>query len=290
MEASNYFVRYLMAPIILSIGLVGETIGLLILQRKNIKNIGPKSMYRYLFIMDMSYLSLIIVNYLDYGFDYDLTITSKYFCKLYWYLNFVLGPISPYLLIYISIEKLISIKYPTKKYFLRRKETQLIYFIGILAFNFVFYLPIAYVFKIEYQIEDNITIINCNAPDYTFFAIINFMDLVNRLAIPIIIMTVNTYFMVNSIHRLRQRVSDHFNVDNHNNFRQKIFILFSLVFMNISYVIFELPLSIIAFIIILQGDIFYYFLYFGYFGYAYNSIIIIITDPSFRKELLSFIR
>ena len=116
------------------------------------------------------------------------------------------------------------------------------------------------------------------------------MDLVNRLVIPIVIMTVNTYFMVNSIHRLRQRVSDHFNSDNHDNFRQKIYILFSLVFMNISYVIFELPLSIISFIIILQGDIFYYFLYFGYFGYAYNSLIILITDPSFRKELLSFIR
>jgi hypothetical protein len=28
----------------------------------------------------------------------------------------------------------------------------------------------------------------------------------------------------------------------------------------------------------------------GYFGYAYNSLIILMTDPSFRKELLYFIR
>jgi hypothetical protein len=275
MEASHYFVSYLMAPLILSIGLVGNTIGVLILHRKNMKNIGPRNMYRYLFIMDTSYLLLIIVNYLAYGLNYDLTITSKYFCKLYCYLNFVLGPISPYLLIYISIEKLISIKYPSETFFLRKKETQLIYFIGILAFNFVYYLPVVYVFKLDYQNETNLTIIiNCEVTDFNFFTIINFMDIINRLAVPIVVMAVNTYFMVNSIHRLRQRVSDHFNLDNHNNFREKINILFSLIFLNISYIILELPLPIISFVILLEGDLYFSFLYLGYLGYAINIFII----------------
>jgi hypothetical protein len=189
--------------------------------------------------------------------------------------KFCFRPISPYLLIYISIEKLISIKYPSETFFLRKKETQLIYFIGILAFNFVYYLPVAYVFKIDYQNETNLTLItNCKVNDFNFFTIINFMDIVNRLVVPIVIMAVNTYFMVNSIHRLRQRVSDHFNLDNHNNFREKINILFSLIFMNISYIILELPLPIISFVILLEGDLYFSFLYLGYLGYAINIFVI----------------
>jgi len=61
----------------------------------------------------------------------------------------------------------------------------------------------------------------------------------------------------------------------------------SLFFLNIIYIILELPLPIISFIALLQGDLYFYFLFLGYLGYAINSIIIVTTNSLFRKEFFS---
>ena len=148
LENLIYFVQYCMAPIILALGFVGNILGFTVLTRKRIHRIGPRSMYKYLFAADTFYLLLIVVNYLAYAFSYDLTISSKYFCKLYWYFNFVLGPISPLMLCYISVEKLISIKSPSRKFFMRRSDVQGFFVAITVAFNALLYLPVTYDFHI----------------------------------------------------------------------------------------------------------------------------------------------
>ena len=86
---------------------------------------------------------------------------------------------------------------------------------------------------------------------------------------------------------MKQRISESFN--SNNNLKEKINVLFSLLFLNISYIILEMPLSIIDFKLILQGDLFYYFLYLGNFGYAFNFYIIVISNSLFHKEFMSFL-
>jgi len=292
MIAANYFVQHLMAPVILIIGLIGNTFGLTVLVRKNMINVGPRNMYRYLFIMDTLYLVFIIINYLTNGFNYDLTLTSKYFCKLYWYLNFVLGPISPYIMIYLSIEKLLSIKYPSKKYFLRTYHIQLIYFIGILAFNFVYYLPVLFTFQIDIQILDNITVIySCNPFSINFFQIVNIMDFINRVAIPFLIMTINSCLIINSIFRIRQRIAENFLGNKNSNLVKNMNVLFSLFFLSIIYIALELPLSLFGFISNFDQNLYFFlFLYLGYLGYAINFYIIILSNSLFRKEFISLFK
>ena len=82
-------------------------------------------------------------------------------------------------------------------------------------------------------------------------------------------------------------IDPNFNTNNNHNSREKINILFSLFFLNIIYIILELPLPIISFIALLQGDLYFYFLFLGYLGYAINSIIIVTTNSLFRKEFFS---
>ena len=277
-----YFVQYLMAPIILSFGFVGNTLGCIVLSRKTIKKIGPQNMYRYLFVSDTLYLLLIIVNYLGFGFNLDVTISSKYFCKLYWYLNFVLGPISPILLCYISVEKLISIKSPSSKFFLRRHDVQGFFLAITIAFNAVFYLPVAFAFRV---ITSNETV-SCEGEPFLFVAI-NFMDLVIRVAVPFLFMFLNSFFLLVSIHRLRQRIAENFRRNSNQNYINNIKLLISLFILNVTYIISALPVSIVSVYFPFTDVYFIGTLYLNYVSYTINFYIIILTNSLFRKEFLS---
>lgn len=277
LESLIYFVKFLMAPIILSLGLVGNQIGFIVLTRKNIRRIGPRNMYRYLFVSDTLYLLLIIVNYLGNGFVIDLTTSSKYVCKLYWYLNFILGPISPVLLCYISIEKLVSIKSPSRKFFLRRNDVQGFFLAVTIAFNALFYLPVPYAFHIQTLNET----FSCGFEPILFKIIVN-IDLVNRVVVPFFIMLINSFLLLVSIHRMKQRISENFKRNSNQNYLTNIKLLFSLFILNITYIVSALPVSIvfpdftdISFI----GT-----LYLNYASYSLNFYIIVLTNSLFRKE------
>jgi len=99
----EYFTYYIMAPFIFSIGLLGNICGIIVISKKNLEKIGPIHMYKYLFISDTVYLMFMPVNYFGYGFSYDLTIISKYICKLYWYLNYTIAPVSEWILSIINL-------------------------------------------------------------------------------------------------------------------------------------------------------------------------------------------
>ena len=88
MNVENYFVQYLMAPIILIIGLIGNTFGLTVLLRKNMINVGPRNMYRYLFILDTSYLVFIgcfLFSRGFFGFLLGLDFYRAFFYKVFFF-------------------------------------------------------------------------------------------------------------------------------------------------------------------------------------------------------------
>ena len=98
MTTFEYFTYYILAPVVFGTGMFGNIFGIIVVSQKKLDKIGPRNMYKYLFISDTAFLLFITVNYFQYGFGYDATIISKYMCKLYWYFNYSIAPISPWLL------------------------------------------------------------------------------------------------------------------------------------------------------------------------------------------------
>jgi len=232
-----------MAPIIFIIGLVGNILGLLVLLRKNLVKIGPRIMYRFLLIMDIINLFSIIVIYLNTTFNLNVLIISKYACKLYWYLSLLVSPIPAYILLYISVEKIIATKYPTRKYFLRKTETQIIYFLIILSFNSVYNSISLFIFDlIEIPMENSTTttgvktVLICYTNDFLLFQIGNWTDIVNRVIVPTILMILSSIVFLNSIWNLNQRISQNFGTNQ--NYKKQIMRIISLIILNISYIIF----------------------------------------------------
>lgn len=113
-----YIIRYTMAPLVLALGLIGNSTALWVLFKAKLDKIGL--VYKLLFMNDTLYLFQIMEFYLQYAFNLNLTTVSR----LINYLDYQGDAISPFMLIYLSIEKYISIAYPT----LTSTNNQIIYF------------------------------------------------------------------------------------------------------------------------------------------------------------------
>ena len=129
---------FLVFPIsVLAFGLIGNTIGLLVLLRKNMKKIGPRSTFFYLIFMDSFYLIQIALPLMSNGFDIRVTIISNAICKLYNYLNYSMDIPSTWSLVYITADRLLSFKHPTIAALLRKEKTQFAYFLLSIIWNLV---------------------------------------------------------------------------------------------------------------------------------------------------------
>jgi len=284
----SYFVIYLMSPIIFIIGLVGNILGFIVLLRKNLIKIGPREMYRFLFIMDIIILQTLTVTYLSSALNLNILIISKVACKLFGYLSLWTGSITPYILIYISVDKIIATKYPTRKYFLRKTETQIIYFLIITSYSSVYYLETLFIFDvIQLPISNSTTLSVCFTSNYELFHIGILMDILNRVLIPTILMFLTSIIFLNSIWKLNQRIAQNFGTNK--NLRKQISRIVSLLILNIFFIFSSLPISIVGFFYTNLDIEFSACYYFRFIAYSINFYVFLFTNSLFRKEFLSLV-
>lgn len=289
MNFLEIFFLYIFPILVFVFGCVGNTLSLIVLSRKNMDKIGPKKMYIYLFTTDSVNMFLLLVNYFQYGFQYDLTVVSKYTCKLYWYINYSFGAMSPMLLVYISFEKVISIKFPAKIFKLRNQENQFVFFLIVIAFNAVCYIPILFSFKIQEIVSKNQTVLICDFIDDERRLILNHFDSTNRVYMPFVLIMLCSLFLTNSILHLRRRISESVRPNNSKSLRKDIKLLISLLVLNAAYIILSLPSSI-AVLFSFSNLTFVISLYVLYNVYGVNFYIILMNNSLFRKEFKSIIK
>ena len=56
----NFFTNYLLAPIILVVGFLGNLMGIIVISRTELNKIGPTLIYMFLFILDILNLGIFI--------------------------------------------------------------------------------------------------------------------------------------------------------------------------------------------------------------------------------------
>lgn len=134
MDTFTVFFFYIFPPLVLILGLFGNIFGYYLLKRPKMSEIGPRNTYKFLFSLDTINLIQIIVNYLQFSFKTDITIISNVSCRLWMFINYSLATPSSMCLVYISIDRYISIKLPAKRYFLRKRNN----FYAMLFFNSLF--------------------------------------------------------------------------------------------------------------------------------------------------------
>ena len=194
--SSTYF-----ALAIIILGAIGNLLGLIVISRKKLAKIGPQITYIALFIFDCINFVTVFSPYAQFAFNIEITVISTLVCKSIFYVVFAFGPISPMLNVYISIERYISIAFPTKKYFLQKKQIQLAYIIVLACFNLALYVPTG--IYLDLTNDYNKTV--CAFVNAYWQVTNGYIDLTNHVILPSVLMIIFTILIICSIFTSRSR-------------------------------------------------------------------------------------
>ena len=283
MQTFYFFVKYLFAPISFALTVIGSTIGLIVLSHKKLKRIGPTNVYKYLF--SLGYLNIICsVEYLTDVFDFDLRNVNDYLCKSYYYIYMIHVSISPMLVAYISIERLMTMINPFQPLLLRKKSFQLIYLVALLTFNALIYLVVVVDVSIN-QVDSNKTEFarRCRFKSNNVAIAIKFIDLIYRVVVPFLLMIFSTALLIYIIFQ-----SKNYLVTIHMTSRRNRQVRFSVtaVLLDLVYLSFCLPLSIWMLADNERNRENRYFIYLIYCFYGLEFYLIYITNFLFRSEVV----
>jgi hypothetical protein len=302
MKLIDFFVYYIFAPIVLAIGLTGNSLGLAVFMKssKELNKNGPILIYKFLFLSDTFYLLQIIIDYFGHGFDLDLTVLSNLSCQIYIYFNYAFCALSPWLLVYILIERFISIGHPTKRLIMRKKSNQIIYLFILVLFNLCSYIIAPFSYKVQnYNInnnnnnnnnESNISYLNCNFINYERQLIISYFDLFYRALLPFILMIFISFLLIVIILfviNFKTQIKD-LNTDKvKRRIKRDIRFAFSSFGMNLLFIILNLPLSLVLFLpdYYISNTLFLATFYLYYLSYGINFFVIFAVNKIFRKSV-----
>jgi hypothetical protein len=157
----------------------------------------------------------------------------------------------------------------------------------------IFYLPITFYYELQ-PYSTNETLFICNFIDLNSQLILGYMDLMNRVLIPLLLMLIFSSLLIQHIFKSRLRISN--NNISYSNKQNKTFkrdTKFSVtsIILSIIYAILTLPNSIDVFF----NNYYFYitypaFLFLFYSSYAVNFYIIILTNSFVRNEFFIFFK
>jgi hypothetical protein len=184
--------------------------------------------------------------------------------------------------VYISIERFISIAYPSKKYILLKDNIQLAYMIILTLFNLGLYVPIGIYF-------DVLTVYNqtvCDFVDINWLHTCGYIDLINRVIIPSLLMIVFSILIIRTIFKSRSRMSSTSKVNK--KFQKDVRVALISIMINISYIVFSLPVSILVlFPNYWLNPLYVLFTFVFFLAYSANFYLILTANSLFRDGFYS---
>lgn len=225
------------------------------------------------------------------AFNFDPTMLSSLNCKLYYLYFFGFDAFSPWSLVYISVEKYIAITYPSRRYLLKKKKSQIIYIVVLFVSNVLyrwFYLPFS-VDLIPTINSDNSTTVSCYYLNMEWSDLVNFTDAANCVVVPFLLMTFFSVLLIRSIFLSRRRVqSSNSERDRARNSRDIKFAI-SLLIMNLMFVLLNLPIQVLLAAPVSASDLYLFIVYAFYTSYTVNFYIILFTNSLVYREFFAFI-
>jgi len=196
------------------------------------------------------------IGYMTYSLNIDITILSREGCKTHYFFNYGLNSLSPWCLVYISVEKYIAITYPQKRLLFKNIKNQLLFFISLFLFTILYYIYIP--LNIDILDFDNSSSI-CYFINDESTQVADQMNFVNYCLLPFIFMIVFSILLIRTIFKSRQRVTLNNSSRQQKRLRQDI--KFTISFDLVAYIYFS--------------------------TFAINFYLFLFTNSLFRSEFIS---
>jgi len=280
------FVYYVMPLVILSIGMPANIFGLIVLRsKKKLKSIGPFFMFRLLFIIDAVFLSGILIYFISKCFELTLYLASDLVCKLFFYYAYASKNLPPLVLVYIALDRFISIKYHSKRFLLKKNTFQYLFIVLCIFFSFLYYIPVFFYYKLTDQS-------NGTSECYLFGEnSINFIHMdMSFLVLIFSLILFFTFLLIHTIFSSRRRVNAQYTQRQNRNQIKDLRLTITSVIFNCFYVFLYLPILFYNYLFPNIQDIVYYStLYIFFISNTVNFFILFLTNSLFRKQVASFL-
>ena len=220
-------------------GLITNTLSFVVFSRKRFSNTIFSTYFRLYIIFQTLNLILPINQALELNFNIYFVKLSNFTCKFFTYLAFFNSSIPAWLLVLISIDRFISIAYPTKFLFKNTLKFQLITCLLMAILNICVYSPVLlfHLKKSEifnYQTNRSELTYSCERIGFWFHLI----DLFQSTIIPFTLMSLTSIFTVKKVFESRKLISN--NNSNKNKSNDLKFAIISIT-TNIVFLAYSVP-------------------------------------------------
>lgn len=284
-----YYATPIFRVIIISLGILGNIISLIIFSRKTFRKNSISTYCRALAVLDCLIIIELIhmVHYIINSTNSDFSNLTDLTCKLFYYLSAQYGSIPAWILMAFSVDKMLNMQLSPPK-IIKSKLFQWSVVAGIVVFHFLFYIEFLFLLRLEPAFFDP-KILVCNFPFSSFFKTVIYVELTDTCLIPFVIMIATSLVTIRLLVKSRNSLERIGNAGKHRRHRDMKFAISSLTF-NLFFVVLKLPF-LVAFLLPLKNmvfpDIAFLLLL---INCSSNFFIHFVTNSIFRRELFSSIR
>ena len=210
-EEIAHYIWLISSPIVIAIGIIGNTLSILILSRKRMRKHTSAFYFTVLAVTDLLVLNVgLLRHFLVALMGYDLIRTySQESCKIHTFLVYFLGQFSAWVLLSVTFERFISVWFPFKaRYICTRKNAAIglvILAVFISSANVHFFWTRG---LLVYALGNDTVEIYCNhLEEYYHFTIViwDILDSLLIAYIPCACMIVLNIFIIIKLKRFRRR-------------------------------------------------------------------------------------
>ncbi len=288
----DFFFKHLLpVPLILA-GLATNLFIILTYSRPKFRKTSIRHIWRLLAAIDAFCLLQLLRHYIKYQFGITLEETSPALCKLLIYFSHI-SAISAHLLVYISIDRMLTILFPHLIKALKRHQA--IILLSIVGFNLSFFSQ-----RLVYQVlvsEANTTNATCmkSATYKTAFLVFEWLDLAIASILPFAVMILCTLFLTLSIQQSRSRIiTPRCSTAARRRINKDIKFAVTLVLLDVTFIVTNLPIQVFFLAVSAwtseEFSWFYLLDSLYYLGFVTNFFIYMLVNSGFRKEFLVMTR
>jgi hypothetical protein len=201
-----YVIGVLKLPII-AIGLMGSFLSFLVFSRKAFREYSIGIYCRALALSDSFILYRFVFDLLNYLNNTKISYKSEFLCKLNFYIQVGLSPISIWIVVAFSIDKMLNTHESSNKFaFMAKKKFQLAFVSSIAIFRALFYIFVPVLVSLKPVPGSNETSFVCllqNAPNYKYFSC---FFLIESSILPFVIMIIATSVIINRLVKSRHNL------------------------------------------------------------------------------------
>jgi len=298
-EIGQFLFDWAIPYVMLLLSGLGGLIGNLIFARKELENFPCRRSYQALLSIDFIYTAKVVIQFSFINVGIYLKLMTDWSCKVYIYTNFMICSVSSWLLVFISIQRclIISIKVPPP--FINSKTFDYLIISVSFLYNIIFYLPFLLfnelkVYNVYNDTNTNMSVVEytCDFPESSQGDLFYLLDMLSSTLVPFGIMVVSSVVLMTFVIKSRLRVLTLGRAEDRRVLRKDIRICLTIVFLNVFFIILNLPICVGNY---LDTDYLNYFIYSTFFyiflfSFSINFYILAVFNNIVKRNLISMMK